>query len=205
MPNNITPTSRSPQEESKSTGIKSRNHSESSPTRATPAEWPTPHRSPGSQARRGRRTAGRNRLIDNITVDLQRHRRSGERRAGDHGFHAPRCSDGCGRGVGGIDRTVVRRGGDSRVDVDRIRERRRSSIPDRPTNLQPKTAADRIGVGIEEESCRDGADCVGASDASVGSDCGIGILGDRGWHRIQLLDDSACVKAHNLPLTTGQI
>jgi hypothetical protein len=57
MPNNITPTSRSPQVESHSTGIKSRNSSESNPTSATPAEWPKPQRAPGTHARRGRRTA----------------------------------------------------------------------------------------------------------------------------------------------------
>ena len=57
MPNSIKPTIRSPHDESRSTGSRSRSQSESNPTSTTPAEWPKPHRSPGTQARSGRRTA----------------------------------------------------------------------------------------------------------------------------------------------------
>ena len=57
MPNSITPTKRSPQDDNKSTGNKSRNQSDNNPITATPAEWPRPQRIPGTQARSGRRTA----------------------------------------------------------------------------------------------------------------------------------------------------
>jgi len=57
MPINITPTSRSLQDDTQSTGIKSFSHKASNPTKATPAEWPSPQRIPGTQPRRGRRTA----------------------------------------------------------------------------------------------------------------------------------------------------
>ena len=57
MPNNITPSKRSPHDDNKFTGNKSRNQSDNNPITATPAEWPNSQRTPGTQARSGRRTA----------------------------------------------------------------------------------------------------------------------------------------------------
>src|ERR1035441_2086475 len=57
MPKSITPTSRSPHDDSHSTGIKSRSHSESSPTTATPAEWPRPQ--PAGVSQRNQRSGSR--------------------------------------------------------------------------------------------------------------------------------------------------